>query len=67
MKIIRILEMAWLAIAVGAFALGAFKYYTTQNWDEAVYFFIFTLIAAIFYFIRRRQRINMEKEHPPGE
>jgi hypothetical protein len=61
MKIIRILEVAWLLIAIGGAVLGAYKF-INEGWDEAIYFFVFTLVAAIFYYIRRRQRIRMQQE-----
>lgn len=66
MKIIRILEITWLCIAIAGVLIGSYKFYT-EGWDEALYFFIFTFVAAIFYYIRRRQRIRMEQEHRPGE
>ncbi|MBA3899452.1 MAG: hypothetical protein H0X62_04450 [Bacteroidetes bacterium] len=66
MKIIRFLEITWLCIAIAGVAIGIYKFYTI-GWDEAMYFFIFTFVAAIFYYIRRRQRIRMEQENPPEE
>jgi hypothetical protein len=66
MRIIRILEIAWLVIAIGGIIIGTFMFYT-KGWDEAVFFYIFTLVAAIFYYIRRRQRIKMEQESRPEE
>jgi hypothetical protein len=66
MRIIRILEIAWLIIAISGLAIGTFKFYY-EGWDEAVFFYIFTLVAAIFYYIRRKQRIRMEQESRPEE
>lgn len=66
MKIIRILELAWLIIAIAGVVFGSYKF-AREGWDEAVYFYIFTIVAAIFYYIRRRQRIKMEKENFPVE
>jgi O-antigen/teichoic acid export membrane protein len=66
MKIIRILEITWLLIAIAGAGIGVYKF-TSEGWDEALYFFIFTFVAAIFYYIRRRQRIRMEQDNRPGE
>jgi hypothetical protein len=66
MKIIRILELSWLIIAIAGVVFGTFKFYT-EGWDEAIYFYIFTLVAGIFYYIRRRQRIKMEQDNLPEE
>lgn len=61
MKIIRILEISWLIIAIAGLGLAVFKLIQGHTQD-AVYFFIFMIVALIFYFIRRRQRIRMEKD-----
>jgi hypothetical protein len=66
MKIIRILELSWLIIAISGVVFGTFKFYS-EGWDEAIYFYIFTLVAGIFYYIRRRQRIKMEQDNLPEE
>ncbi|MDQ3192955.1 MAG: hypothetical protein M3Q58_15310 [Bacteroidota bacterium] len=66
MKIIRILELAWLVIAIAGAVLGTYKF-STEGWDEAVYFYIFTIVAAVFYYIRRRQRIKMGQDNSPAE
>ncbi len=66
MKIIRILEMAWLVIAIAGAVIGTYKF-SSEGWDQAVYFYIFTIVASIFYYIRRRQRIKMEKDNSPAE
>ena len=56
MKILRILELSWLAIAVISMLIGAYVY-NTQGFGEAKWFFIFTLVAGIMYSVRRKQRI----------
>jgi hypothetical protein len=61
MKIIKILEISWLIIAIAGIVMGAYKMSTT-GWGDAIYFFIFTVVAGIFYFIRRKQRIKMEQQ-----
>ncbi|HET6243464.1 MAG: hypothetical protein H0V01_07955 [Bacteroidetes bacterium] len=66
MKIIRILELAWLIIAIAGAVLGIYKF-ANEGLSEAIYFFIFTFVAAVFYYIRRKQRIRMEQENRPLE
>lgn len=58
----KILEISWLAIGVIGMALAAYKY-TTEGFDDALWFLILTFVAGIMYSIRRRQRINMEKHN----
>lgn len=57
----RILEITWLSIAIVAIFIGAYKI-STEGIQEGVYFLVITLVAGIMYGIRRRQRINMDKE-----
>ena len=58
----RILEIAWLLFTLAGATLGVYKL-STEGISESLFFFFFTLIAGIFYFIRRKQRIAMEKEN----
>ena len=58
---LRVLEIAWLIFAVTGASLGVYKL-TTEGVSESLFFLFFTIVAAIFYFIRRKQRIAMEKE-----
>ena len=60
---LRILEIAWLVIAIGSLFFGIWKT-MEDGFSEGVWFFIFTLIASIMYTIRRRQRISFDKEKP---
>ncbi|MGI8892931.1 MAG: hypothetical protein ACR2GN_05665 [Bacteroidia bacterium] len=62
---LRILEMAWLIIAIGSLIFGIWKT-MEEGLSESVWFFIFTLIAAIMYTIRRRQRISFDKQKGKG-
>jgi O-antigen/teichoic acid export membrane protein len=64
MKIIRILEITWLCIAIAGVVIGAYKF-AIDGWGEAIPFLMFTFVAAIFYYIRRRQRIRLEQENHP--
>lgn len=62
MKIIKILEISWLVIAIAGIVMGTYKISSGNN-EEAVYFYVFTIVAGIFYYMRRKQRIKLEKEH----
>lgn len=62
MKMIRILELSWLVIAIAGVSFGAYKA-TTAGINEALFIFGITLIAFVFYFMRRKQRISMEKHN----
>jgi hypothetical protein len=61
MKMINILEKAWLVIAILAICIGTFMLIKGAK-EDAIYFYVFTLVAGIFYFIRRKQRIRMHSE-----
>ena len=60
-KIVRILEICWLIIAIAGIILGAYQFYV-GNSEHAVYFYIFTAVAGIFYYLRRRQRLRLEEQ-----
>lgn len=61
MKIIKILEIFWLIIAITGIVMGTYMM-SSGNKEDAVVFYVFTLVAGIFYYIRRKQRIKMGKE-----
>jgi uncharacterized membrane protein len=63
---LRVLELAWLVIALGSLTFGIWKT-STEGFNEGVWFFIFTLIAAIMYTIRRRQRISFDRQKEKGD
>ncbi|MCC7332781.1 MAG: hypothetical protein IT232_09255 [Flavobacteriales bacterium] len=60
MKVVRFLELMWLIIAIFNISVGIYKLFTMPEIDDAIFFFIFALIAVILYFIRRKQRINIQ-------
>lgn len=59
---LRILEISWLALAIIG-ALFALYKFITEGVGEALFPVFFTLVAFVFFFVRRKQRIAMEKEH----
>ncbi|MBS1763950.1 MAG: hypothetical protein JSS90_03160 [Bacteroidetes bacterium] len=62
MKILRILEISWLLIAIGAVCAATYKW-MSAGLNQAVFIYIIAIIATIFYFLRRKQRITMQKKN----
>ncbi len=58
---LRILEISWLAILLISVIFGIYRWFT-DGFDTAIWLFVFTFISGVFYVIRRRQRIEMERE-----
>ena len=58
---LRVLEISWLVILILGVVFGVYRWWT-DGIDSALTLFIFTFISAVFYVIRRKQRIAMEKE-----
>ena len=61
MNALRILEISWLAFGVMGIGL-AFYNLATEGFAAAAWPLLFTLIAAVFYTVRRKQRIAYEKQ-----
>jgi hypothetical protein len=59
---LRILEIAWLLLAITGALFALYKLFT-EGLSEALFPMIFTIISTVFFFIRRKQRIAMEKEN----
>ena len=57
---LRVLEFLWLVIVLLVASLGTYKL-ITETLTSALWFFIFTGVAMVFWLIRRNQRIRMEK------
>lgn len=56
---IRVLEITWLLIGIASLLIGL--YYTfTRSFSESYVFFIITAASAIFFILRRKQRIENE-------
>lgn len=58
---LRILEISWLVILLVSILFGIYRW-MTEGIEAAIWLFIFTFISGVFYVIRRRQRIAMERE-----
>lgn len=59
---LRVLETAWLLIVLMGLSLGTYKL-ATETMASALWFYLFTSVAVVFWLIRRRQRIRSEKRH----
>ena len=57
---LRVLELSWLVIALLGLALGGYKW-ATESFCSAIWFFLFTTVALVFWMIRRKQRIAMDQ------
>ncbi len=65
MNTLRILEISWLVFGLVGIGL-CFYNFITDGLVAAVWPFLFTLIAGVFYFVRRKQRIAYEKHNNPS-
>ena len=59
-KMLKILEVIWLAIGVIGVLAFAFSIITGKQ-EQSIYFIVFTFISGLMYAIRRRQRKYAEK------
>jgi len=60
MNALRILEISWLVLGLIGLLLCGYNL-VTEGPVSAIWPLLFTVIASIFYFIRRKQRIAFEK------
>jgi hypothetical protein len=60
MNTLRILEISWLIFGIAGLGL-CFYNAATDGIESAIWPLLFTLIAAVFYTVRRKQRIAFEK------
>ncbi|MFM2136831.1 MAG: hypothetical protein RL021_2231 [Bacteroidota bacterium] len=56
---LRILEMAWLFIALISCAISGYQYFA-EGWVSAVWMLGISVISFVMYTIRRKQRISYE-------
>lgn len=57
-KVIRFLELMWLVIAIISGIIGIYHLIFTAT-EDALFFFMLTVLASFLYFLRRRQRRRM--------
>lgn len=61
MNTLRILEISWLIFGLVGIGLCIFNF-ITDGLVAAIWPLIFTLIATVFYIVRRKQRMAYEKQ-----
>jgi Flp pilus assembly protein TadB len=59
-KVIRFLELMWIVIAACCVVIGTYKLVTIGITD-AMFFYVFCLLAVFLFLLRRKQRRNIEK------
>ena len=64
-KMLRILEIVWLVIGIAGIGLLVYTLVSGGDKQQAIYFLLFTIVATIMFFVRRRQRKNHEKTATP--
>lgn len=62
-KVVRFLELMWLVIAAVCVVIGTVKVFTVPDIKDALFFYVFSGLSVVLYFVRRRQRINIEKHN----
>jgi hypothetical protein len=62
MKMLKILEVSWMIIALAAFGIATWKW-VTEGFNQAIFIYGIAVIASVFCFIRRKQRLSMEKQN----
>jgi len=58
-KIIRFLEFFWIIVGLASVLVGAYESINVGI-ENSYIFFIFAFVSGILYFLRRKQRIQME-------
>lgn len=56
---LRILEIAWLCVAIATFGASLFQFFTGE--ESWWFLLVGTAIAVTMYFVRKKQRIKMEE------
>ncbi len=60
-KTIKLLQFIWLAVAVIAVLLG-FHALATKGFEDAIYFFVITLVSALMFFLNKRRYASALKK-----
>jgi len=63
---LRILEIAWLCIAIGTLCISCWQFFTDDE-SSALFMLFGTGIASIMYIVRRKQRIKMDEHRHKEE
>jgi len=59
-EVIKFLELMWLMIAIICLIVGTY-HLIHSTIDDALFFYIFGLLATLLYFIRKRQRKKIQQ------
>ncbi len=62
-KVIRFLELMWAFIAIICFIVASY-HLLYKSIDDALFFYFFSAMAVVLYFLRKRQRKNIQKNTP---
>jgi hypothetical protein len=60
MKIFKVLEIVWLALACIGLIMCIYTLINKDN-SGALYFLVFTIVSGLMYALRKHQRKKMEK------
>lgn len=66
LRVLKILEMAWLVIMVFSVGMAVYQF-NTIGWEGSKWFLGGAFVAAIFYAFRRRQRIRFQESESSKE
>jgi hypothetical protein len=58
---LRALEITWLVVAIASMLIGIYIS-IAKGFGEGYIFYIFTVIGAMMYYVRRKQRISWAKK-----
>ena len=56
---LRTLEIAWLCISVISVLIAIYQFFS-EGWQSALWMLFITLVSAVMFTIRRKQRIRYE-------
>lgn len=65
MNALRILEISWMALSLIGLSLSIYNL-ITEGPVAMIWPLLFTIVAGIFYSVRRKQRIAFEKHQNSG-
>ena len=63
---LRVLEISWLLVVLFGTGFGVYKTFS-EGFIDAIYVFIITALALVFYIVRRKQRIAMQEHKEENE
>lgn len=60
-KMLRILEKVWLVIGSIGLIMAIYSFFNSAR-DKSVYLLMITLVSAVMFYVRRKQRIRFEEQ-----